>query len=139
MGRARPVLPPIAHSLDGGKKLGLDWETAEEDLTNYHNYTREELLLQLRNRRLDLLDAEAEGRESKAKKLRRRINQLQEAELALHRTWCPTCSLSLRDCKCPSDPFAEPPKRKRMTKRRKFAQDVFGDVVAQWRKRNGQG
>jgi hypothetical protein len=100
----RSILPPIAHSLDGGKKLGLDWDKAEENLTVYHNYTKSQLLQTLHLFRQDLITAEENGRRSKATKIRREINKLQEAELALTHSTCPTCGKYLHRCRCTSDP-----------------------------------
>lgn len=129
MGR-RPILPPIRGALAGGKKVTIDFEKAEPHLTPYHNWTREELLNSLRRLRQELMDAEARDLYNKAKKIRREINAVMEAELALPRTWCPTCLNVLHRCRCPKDPTVSRSTNYRRRKKEEWAQAYLAESRA---------
>jgi hypothetical protein len=126
MGR-KTILPPIAHSLDGAKKLGLDWDKAEENLTVYHNYTKSQIIRTLRLFRNDLAQAEADGRRSKATKIRREINKLLEADLAIYHSTCPSCGLYSHRCRCTSDPTVS-----RSTNWRRKQKELKGLELLRW-------
>jgi hypothetical protein len=131
MGQKR-VLPPIPHSLDGAKKLGLDWERVEDNLayTPHHKWTAVELTKTLRLRRQELQEAEEAGRMSKATKLRREINQLLEVDLALTHSTCPTCFRYLHRCKCPSDPtVSRSTNRRRKMKSEAASQHILDSLA----------
>jgi len=78
--------------------LGLDMERI--DLSYNHRAREAENREALTNLRLDLIDAEMNGRYSKAKKLRREINQLLEEGIYLTHSWCLGCDNVLHNCKC---------------------------------------
>jgi hypothetical protein len=93
-----------------GKKIGLDY-----DLIDKMNPNTKQLIKRILEKRemrteilLELRQAEAEGKTSKAKKLRREYNQSLEITLYLERQWCSSCSQSLLNCHC-DDPSWEPP------------------------------
>ena len=82
----------------GGQKLGLDLERIE--VTDNHNQWLADIQKMLYNLRRELVIAEANGRYSKAKKLRRFINQQLEAELYIRHSWCGGCKNVLHNCTC---------------------------------------
>lgn len=125
----RPILPPRRGTLTGGKKLTIDYERAEEHFTPYHNWTRQMLLDSLRRLRQELQQAEDDGRDSKAKKIRREINSVQEAELALPTTWCPTCLRTLQLCRCPKDPTVSRSTNRRRKLKERAAADHIQDIL----------
>jgi hypothetical protein len=94
----RPQRPFIGKAKKvGGKKLEIDWERIEESYNHKLNMQiNNNSLAQLRQERIE---AEEAGR-PKAKKIRREINHLLEANLALHATWCYGCLNYLHNCKC---------------------------------------
>ena len=94
----RPILPPIRNALKGGKKLGIDWDNVEP---SYNHRGNDELNLLTRLRK-ELNAAEAAGRYSAAKKLRRKISQAQEDQLGITHSWCGGCINYLHNCTCPS-------------------------------------
>ena len=85
----------------GSQKLGLDTEKIE---TSYnHNARQKENLETLRFLRSELDWAERNGRYSKARKLRRLINQELEVGLYLTHSWCYGCNNVLHNCQCEVD------------------------------------
>lgn len=87
----------IRHLL-GGKKLGLDMERIP--LSNNHKKMQARLDESLQELRLALIQAEREGRYSKAKKIRRSINLRLEIGLYLNHSWCGGCHNVLHNCTC---------------------------------------
>jgi len=131
MGQKR-VLPPIRGQLDGGKKLGLDWEKVEDNLafTPHHKWSEAELTKTLRLRRQELQQAEEAGRSSKAIKIRREINQLLEVDLAISHSTCPTCHLYLHRCKCLADPtVSRSTNRRRRIKAEAASQHILDSLA----------
>ena len=82
----------------GSQKLGLDMDRIE--LSNAHRTRMNENIDSLRFLRLQLSTAEQMGRYSKAKKLRREINQLLEEGLYLTHSFCGGCLNVLHNCHC---------------------------------------
>jgi hypothetical protein len=82
----------------GSKKLGLDFDrlNPSDNLRQDHldNSRRQQVLT------AELQRAEREGKYSKAKKMRRLLNQALEEALWLRSTWCQTCLNVLHNCKC---------------------------------------
>ena len=94
----RPQRPFVGKAKKpGGKKLEIDWERIEESYNHRLNMKLNNS--QLAQLRQELIEAETAGR-PKARKIRREINQLLEANLALHTTWCYGCLNYLHNCKC---------------------------------------
>lgn len=87
-----------AKKKSGSKKLGLDMERITPP--DQHLPTDAENNDALRNLRLQLIEAERGGKYSKAKKLRRAINQRLEVGLYLTHSWCQTCQNVLHNCTC---------------------------------------
>lgn len=82
----------------GGKKLGLDmtgiepsYNHKERDASNHRILTR---------LRLELIQAEREGKHSKAKKVRRAINHMLEEGIYLTHSFCLGCNNVLHNCQC---------------------------------------
>lgn len=84
--------------LKGGRKLGLNWD--DISFSNNHRARNAENIDNLTTLRRLLVQAEEEGKHSKAKKLRRMINKEQEVGLYLTHSSCGTCHLFLHLCKC---------------------------------------
>jgi hypothetical protein len=82
----------------GSQKLGLDMEKI--DISYNHREADRENNLNLTYLRLELIAAERDGRYSKAKKLRRTINQALEQGLYLTHSWCQGCNNVLHNCNC---------------------------------------
>jgi hypothetical protein len=82
----------------GGKKLGLDLERIAP--SNNHNQRLAEVGENLELLRRELHISEAMGKRSKAKKIRRLINQELEVELYLRHSWCGGCHNVLHRCIC---------------------------------------
>src|SRR4051812_11652482 len=84
----------------GSKKLEIDFEKIDD---SYNHRLNNDLNFEtLSHLRQELIYAETNGRDSKAKKIRRQINQLLEEGLALQATWCGTCKQVLHRCRCKS-------------------------------------
>jgi len=77
----------------------------------------------------ELMEAEVEGRFSRAKKLRTKLNQEIEVHLMLQGTWCGGCGQTLRQCRCQIPPrrgrkrFIDRPIRKERVKKQKSLAD----------------
>lgn len=84
--------------LQGGKKLGLDWDRVGR--SDNHNQAINDHLNEMQTLRQLLVQAEREGKYSKAKKLRRQINHAQEVELMIRHTFCGACHQVLHNCQC---------------------------------------
>lgn len=82
----------------GSKPLEIDWDRIDDSYNHRANdyYNR----LELKTLRNDLADAEARGAYSKARKVRREISRLLEANLALSATFCQGDMAHLSRCKC---------------------------------------
>jgi len=82
----------------GSKKLGLDLDrmNPSDNLVQDHldNSRRQQYFT------AELQRAEREGKYSKAKKMRRLLNQALEEALWLRSTWCQSCLNVLHNCKC---------------------------------------
>jgi hypothetical protein len=82
----------------GSQKLGIDMEKI--DFSFNHKARDEENRDCLLTLRLQLQTAEQMGRYSKARKIRREINQLLEEGLYLTHSFCGGCLNVLHNCKC---------------------------------------
>lgn len=91
-----PFIQPKKKS--GSQKLGLDLENLEP--SNNHNQGLLDIGRMLHFLRRELVIAEVNGKYSKAKKLRRAINQQLEAELYIRHSWCGGCQNVLHNCIC---------------------------------------
>lgn len=87
--------------LAGGRKIGLNWDDISFSM-NHRQRARENVEDLTLLRRL-LVQAEEEGKHSKAKKLRRLINKEFEVGLYLTHSSCGTCHLFLHLCTCKED------------------------------------
>lgn len=81
-----------------GQKLGLDFNHIE--LSNNHQQRQKDNLEMLHFLRQELILAEQQDRWSKARKLRRLINQELEVGLYLTHSWCGGCYNVLSLCTC---------------------------------------
>lgn len=86
----------------GSEKLGLDWERVHESYN--HRFENDMNLNTLQHLRRDLMEAEEVNgpHSSKARKIRRLINQELEQGLMIQATWCGGCRLVLHLCRCKS-------------------------------------
>ena len=84
--------------LNGGKKLGFNYDQMEP--SNNHRQNDLDNGRDLQFYQGELIKAEREGRYSKARKLRRLINQCLEVNLYLRSSWCGGCMNYLHNCKC---------------------------------------
>lgn len=89
-----------------GPKLRLNWDRIQEDSTgqlvkddNLANY--------LATGARDILLANPDLPEPKARRVRKIYNDAQETLVANRQTWCPTCINVLHNCICPPMPFVE--------------------------------
>ena len=122
---------PFVKRIDrSGKKLGLDWEVVEPSYNHRANdrYNLEDL----GRLRRELREAEEQGRDSAAKKIRRELNKQLEQGLALHATWCGGCGNYLHRCKCRKMPevskSTEYRRRKKEAEARKYVHRLLGDI-----------
>lgn len=88
----------IARGKKGGQKLGLDLDRIDPSYN--HNQREAENLETLRYLREELNRAEAEGRHSRSKKIRRYINQELEVGLYIRNSWCYGCNNVRHNCQC---------------------------------------
>lgn len=93
-----PFVKPKKRS--GGKKLGLDLEKIKVTPPDNYNAAMEEVSRTLRFLRRELLLAEEHRKWSKARKMRRWINEQLEIELYLRHSWCGGCRNVLHNCTC---------------------------------------
>lgn len=96
----RPQSSPFVRRREkpGAKKVEIDWDKIDDSYN--HRLNQQVNIMALKNLREDLIQAEADGRYSKARKIRREISQYLEANLALSATWCRGCLNYLHNCKC---------------------------------------
>ena len=90
--------PFVRKTEKSGKPLEINWDIVEPSYN--HNYNRDLFLRSIKRLRKELQWAEEDGRESKAKKLRREINRAQENLLAIPAPWCSGCLNYLHNCQC---------------------------------------
>jgi hypothetical protein len=81
----------------GSKKLGLDHLDYESSNHRANDLRNAE---ELRFLRIQLSIAEREGKYSRARKLRRAINQHLEIGLYIRNSWCYGCNNVLHNCQC---------------------------------------
>jgi hypothetical protein len=91
---------PNAKHLRGGLKAGFDFERDKLEPSNNHRQEIINITDDLRNLTRLLRQKEQEGRWSKARKIRREINRLHEAELYITHSWCGGCKNYLHNCQC---------------------------------------
>lgn len=91
-----PFIRPKKKS--GSQKLGLNHD--DVDVSYNHRQADEDNRKALTSLRLQLIQAEGEGKYSKARKLRRAINKELEQGLYLTHSWCYGCQNVLHNCQC---------------------------------------
>lgn len=93
--------PFIARRIKDGPKVGLNWDWVTP--SDNHQKGMEEVLEDLRALRINLVRAEAAGKYSAARKIRREINKVQEQELYLEHSACHRCGMGHLHCRCKDD------------------------------------
>jgi hypothetical protein len=84
--------------LKGGQKLGFDYDHVEP--SNNHRQADLDNSRDLQFYQAELQRAEREGRWSRARKMRRIINQCLEINLYLRSSWCGGCMNYMHNCQC---------------------------------------
>ena len=90
-----------------GPKAEVNWDFLERNdyLSGRHNYDDAQAGSTLRAVGNQIAQLEAEGKHSKAKRLRKEVNLATEAQYAVRSSWCPTCLNVFHNCQC--DPGLE--------------------------------
>lgn len=112
----------------GSQKLGIDWEKVQPSYN--HRFENDMNLNTLQRLRRDLWEAEEVNgpQSSKARKIRRLINQELEQGLAIQTTWCGSCKQVLHRCRCKSRAQVLQP-RKKSREKQEWVQRTADDIV----------
>lgn len=129
----RSTASPFVRRTDkgGSKPLGLDFDHL--DPSNNHRFESQLNVQSLAQLRTELRLAEERRALSKAKKVRRQINQQLEQGLLIQATWCGGCGNYLHRCRCKGlDQIITPNKKKRLEKaqREAAATAIVHDILA---------
>lgn len=98
-----------------GTKVGIDFKVVEEAGVDPFELEVQLRLYSEEKTSLEraLTRAQAEGKFSRVRKLRREINKVLEIQLWLERQWCTSCGNSQHNCHC-DDPDWEAPVREQI-------------------------
>jgi hypothetical protein len=93
-----------------GTKVGIDFKLIDAEAPE--PFEIEVLLRQFRNEKialqLELQEAQAMGRWSRVRKLRREVNKNIEIQIWLERQWCTSCGNSQHNCHCDDPDWVAP-------------------------------
>lgn len=93
-----------------GTKVGIDFKIIDEEAPE--PFELEILLRQYRNEKISLEqmihEAQAAGKFSRVRKLRRQINKTLEIQIWLERQWCSSCGNAKHNCHCDDPDWVAP-------------------------------
>jgi hypothetical protein len=87
----------------GSTFAAVNWDKAEELLTGQHNPDDVEMAQASSIAAEEIIQLEAAGRDSKARKVRSELNAFDNARFAIRASWCPTCLNFLHNCQCQAE------------------------------------